>query len=279
MFGKSLVLTGFLLASAVPMAAQASEPCAHSAPRKLALDLAGVKAVVFEVASHDLKITAGSGAAANLQGRACASDPKLLEQLTLTQQKSGDKLVVSLDRARSNVTLFNMNRYAYLEIVGTLPDSIPVQVKVGSGDAEVTGAALVSVDVGSGDAQIRRTRGLVAAKVGSGDLDIEGAGSLNLIGVNSGDAEASDVRGEVTVGSIGSGDFELRGAKGPVRIGSIGSGEASLHDIEGNVEVESIGSGQVEARGVRGDLAVKSVGSGSVEHSSIGGQLRLPSGH
>lgn len=261
----------------LPIAAFAQDPqCKHSQPRDLQLDLAGVKAVVFDIGPHELKLDAAPNAKATLHGKACASDVKRLEQLKLTQKKSGDKLYVSAERTGSSNVFSFGNNYSYLKLTGTLPDTITVQLKVGSGDAIVTGASVLSADVGSGDVEARRTRGLVAAKVGSGDIVIEDAGSLQVISVGSGDLSAKGVKGAVKVGSIGSGDFDLTGAKGNVEIDSIGSGDAKVSDVGGNVSLDSLGSGDFEANDIRGDLGVDSVGSGSVSHNGVTGQVKLP---
>ena len=261
----------------LPAAAFAASPeCRHSQPRDLQLDLTGVKAVVFDVESHDLAIRASANAKAELKGQACASDAKLLERLQLTQRKSGDKLYVTLHREGMSSGLFFGNNYAYLKLAGTLPDNVGVQLKVGSGDASVSGAAIVSADVGSGDVKASDTHGLVAAKVGSGDIEIDGAGSLQVISVDSGDLVAKKIRGPVKVGSIGSGDFSLDGATGDVEIGSIGSGDAEIRDVSGNLGVDSVGSGDIDASGIRGDFTLRSKGSGSASHNGIGGRVSVP---
>lgn len=261
----------------LPAAAFASSPeCKHSQPRDLNLDLAGVKAVVFDIASNDVTIDASAGAKAALGGKACASDEKYLQQLKLTQRKVGDKLYVTARReGSSSNNFFFGNNYAYLKLTGTLPDTIMVQMKVGSGDAVVNGAPLLSADVGSGDLEARRIRGLVAATVGSGDITLEDIGSLHVVSISSGDLSASKVRGPAKVGSIGSGDFELKGALGDVEIGSVGSGDAQVSGISGSVRVGSLGSGDVEVRDIRGDLTVSSVGSGSVNQSRVDGRVSV----
>ncbi|MGH8061849.1 MAG: DUF4097 family beta strand repeat-containing protein [Pseudoxanthomonas sp.] len=271
---KSLLPLLFLL----PTAAFAASPeCRHSQPRDLQLGLAGVKTVVFDVESHDLAIQASANAKSALKGQACASDAKLLEQLTLTQRKSGDKLYVSLHRESMSSGAFFGNNYAYLKLAGTLPDNVTVQLKVGSGDASVSGAAIVSADVGSGDVKASNTRGLVAAKVGSGDIEIDGAGSLQVISVGSGDLVAKKIRGPVKVGSISSGDFSLDGTTGNVEIGSIGSGDAEVRDVSGNLSVDSVGSGDIDASGIRGDFTLRKKGSGSASHNGVGGRVSVPS--
>lgn len=290
---RNLLLSALLLA---PVTAFAAGPeCKFSEPRDLKLDLAGVKTVVFEVNQHDLRIDASSGAGASLQGRACANNADWLKQLTVSQQKAGDKLVVRLQREGKNSGIYLGSNYAYLKMAGTLPDNVMVQLDVGSGDAVVNGAAALSADVGSGDVEARRIRGSVTAKVGSGDLEFNDIGSLHVLAVGSGDARASQVRGTVKVGSIGSGDFELKDAQGKVDIGSVGSGDADvsgarngvefgsigsgsvdIQNVDGDVVVGSISSGDLEVRDVRGNLTVRSVGSGDIRHSGVSGSVNLP---
>lgn len=270
---KSLIPLLFLL----PAAAFAASPeCKHSQPRDLNLDLAGVKAVVFDIASHDVTIDASAGAKAALGGKACVSDEKYLQQLKLTQRKVGDKLYVTARReGSSSNNFFFGNNYAYLKLTGTLPDNIMVQMKVGSGDAVVTGASLLSADVGSGDLEARRIRGLVAATVGSGDITLEDIGSLHVISVGSGDLSVEKVRGPAKVGSIASGDFELKGASGDVEIGSVASGNAEISNITGSVRVGSLASGDVDVSDIRGDLTVSSKASGSVSQSQVDGRVSI----
>jgi hypothetical protein len=261
----------------LPAVAFADEPrCKHAQPRNLSLDLSGVKAVVFELAQHDLTLAASPGAKAAIQGTACASQAKNLAQLQLTQQRVGDKLVVRAHREGQSIGIFLGDNYAYLKLQATLPDNIPVQLKVGSGDAEVSGVPVLSADVGSGDVVARRVRGLAAASVGSGDIELDEVGSLHVVSIGSGDVTARRVRGDARVGSIGSGDFELDGARGQVEIGSVGSGDAQVRDVGGDVEVGSIGSGAVSVREVGGKLTLRSKGSGSIDHSGVAGQIDVP---
>ncbi|MCW4455425.1 DUF2807 domain-containing protein [Flavobacterium sp. MXW15] len=259
-----------------PVAALASPQCQHSESRELKLDLAGAKAVVFEVNSHNLRLQASPGAAPALNGRACASSADLLGQLQLTQEKVGDKLVVRLQRETNALNIGRGNRYAYLDLSGSVPDNILVQLKVGSGDASVAGAHSLSADIGSGDVDARGIKGRVTAAVGSGDLALSDVGDLHVLSIGSGDVKARGIRGDAEVGSIGSGDLELQGVRGNVKIGSIGSGDADLVDVGGNVSLESIGSGDFDVRNVGGDLRVGRRGSGSIDHSGVAGQVELP---
>lgn len=277
MRNKAMFSTAILLA-ALPFCAAAKERCEHSEARDLKLDLSGVKTVVFEVGAQELVLNASKGAAVSVQGRACASDQSKLPQLTLTQQRTGDKLVVRAQR-EVRVSWNSDKHYAYLQVQATLPDNIPVQVKVGSGDAIVAGVASLSLDVGSGDAKASRVHGMVYADVGSGDIELDDIGGLEVVSVGSGDLIARGVRGTARIGSVNSGDLEIHGTGGAVKLGSIGSGDADLTDIGGNVDVDSIGSGDLDVDRVRGQLTVLNIGSGSAYHRNVAGGVHLPSKH
>lgn len=258
----------------LPLSALANDaPCRFTENRDLQLDLGGAKTLVIEVNQHDLHVEAGSGPA-RLSGRACASNADWLRDLTLTQRHSGDKLVVSLRREGKRGLVVG-NNYAWLDIRGSVPADVMVQLKVGSGDAHIEGAKSLSVDLGSGDADALRTQGSVHATVGSGDLLVDGAESLNLLSVGSGDANVSNIRRDVTVGSIGSGDVDLRDIGGDLRIDSIGSGDTDVRQVRGNVEIGVVGSGDTGLRDITGNLRVGSHGSGDIKADGVGGNLTV----
>ena len=269
---KTFVLAALL---AAPGAAFASQPCAFTAPQSLNLDLGGSKTVVFEVNSHDLRLQAGPAAKAALSGRACASTQDLLSQLSLSQRKVGDKLVVTLER-RSGLNInLGSSTYAWLDIHGTLPDTVMVQLKVGSGDATLSGAQAMSADVGSGDVTARDIRGRATVAVGSGDIALERVGALHVVSLGSGDIQADGVRGDATVGSVGSGNLAVHDVQGAARIERIGSGDVELGDVRGTVSLGTLGSGDLDVRNA-GGLNVQRTGSGSVRHAGVSGTIDLP---
>jgi hypothetical protein len=184
--------------------------------------MAGAKAVVLEVNQHDLKVVASKGGG-QLDGRACASSQEWLDQLVLDQRREGDKLVVSLRRDGRHSGISLGNSYAWLDI-RSVPDNLPLQLKVGSGDASVDNAQSLSVDVGSGDA-VARARGSIHAAVGSGDLDIDGGSSLNLLSLGSGDVNARNIGGDAVTGTVGSGDLKITDVRGNARLDTVGSGD------------------------------------------------------
>ncbi len=280
----------------LPLAALADEPqCAHSEPRTLKLDVAGVRTVMFQIAQHDLVLQAGPGPS-ELSGRACASRADLLKDLAVTQRREGNKLVVRLERLNQGLgSIMSGNQYAYLDLRGTVPDNVLVQLNVGSGDASVTGAHSLSADVGSGDVKLRDIKGPVTASIGSGDVELHGAGSLNLLQLGSGDFTATDLRGAAKIGNVGSGDVQLDGVAGDVTLGTVGSGDIDLRQVKGSVTLSTIGSGDFEVRqaggsvtverhgsgdvtvrDIGGNLIVRSSGSGDVTHSNVRGRVELP---
>ncbi len=271
---QKLILSALLL---LPLLAQASDDkCAQSQPRNLQLDLAGVKTVMFDVGVNDLDVRASTGTSNRIEGQACASDTKYLAQLTLTQKKIGDKLVVTAERISDIGGIFFGSHYAYMKLRATVPDTLLVQLKVGSGDASIDGARDASADVGSGDVKATHIRGTFTASAGSGDIDATDIGALHLLSVGSGDVTVKQVRGASRVGDIGSGDLEISNTQGSLEIGSVGSGDVKLNGIGGDVTVGSIGSGDIDANGVKGNLTVRSVGSGDVGHRNVSGRVTLP---
>jgi len=271
------VLAAALLAA--PLLASAEEAhCKFSEPRSLKLDLAGAKSVLFEVGSSDLKLKAAAGADNTLTGRACASSQDLLKGLTVTQKRSGDKLIVSLTEDRP-IRISLGTSYSYLDLTGTVPNDVLVQLDVGSGDATLSGAQAASADVGSGDVDLRDIAGPVTAKIGSGDLKLDGAGALKVLSIGSGDLEAARVAGKAEVGSVGSGDLTLKGVGGGFSLKSIGSGDVDLSDVTGDVEVGSVGSGDLTVRDVRGSLTVHSRGSGDIDQRGVTGTVNVPKEH
>ena len=244
-----------LIALLSPGLALASD-CEHSQDRSLALDLSGIRSVRIEIGASELRLAPSGSADARFGARACASSTDLFDQLVLEQRREGDRLVIVARRDGYSIG-WSTPKYAYFEIEAQLPAALAYEVKVGSGDADVSGLSALNADVGSGDLAVRGIAGLFEVEVGSGDVIARDVGELRVNSVGSGDLEAADVRGDVLVRDIGSGDLDLR------RVG-------------GNVEIRSIGSGDADVDEVAGDLRVVRVGSGDVNPSRIGGRTELP---
>lgn len=160
-----------------------------------------------------------------------------------------------------------------LHVVVTAPAGSAVNLKVGSADATVSGAAgrcrltagsgnvtleradgAAEVVTGSGSAHLGTVDGALAARAGSGDLQIELVGGDTNIVTGSGDVWIGIVRGsslvartgsgDVTIADAETGDLDLKTGSGNVRVGvhagvtaeldlSTGSGRATS-DLEVN---------------------------------------------
>ena len=249
-------LSVFLLLLA-PLAAFASDQCQYQAPRHLQADLAGVRSVQIDVNSYDLHVTGSDGTKGlDLTGRACASAQAMLEKLTVTQHREGDRLVIELGSDRHfSFSMFG-NTYSNLDVTVKLPSNLPLQVEVGSGDADVTGVAQLDSHVGSGDLHVHRIAGRFSTSVGSGDVDADGIGSLEAGSVGSGDLKARSIKGDAQVGTIGSGDVRLSDVGGSVHADTVGSGDLSVEDVGGDLHLGAKGSGDVNYHGVKGKVSV-----------------------
>jgi hypothetical protein len=250
---RRLILAVLLLS---PLASHAADQCQYSAPRDLTLDLAGVREVQVELHSHDLHLSGSEGSKGALTGKACASDPKLLDALTVTQHREGDRLVVDIGGNEHNHFSIGYS-YTDLKVDMQLPTQLPVVLNVGSGDAWVSNLQRLSTKVGSGDVHISKISGPVALSVGSGDIDVNDVVSLD-------------------VGSVGSGDLKINGVRNDARIGSIGSGDIGIRNVGGSVRVDTLGSGDLVVHDVQGDFTLGAKGSGDVSHSGIKGKVNVP---
>ncbi|PXV58173.1 Putative adhesin [Dyella jiangningensis] len=248
---RRLILAVLLLA---PLASHADD-CKYQAPRNLTLDLTGVHEVEVDLHSHDLHLSGTDAKGGTVTGRACASDQKLLDELTVTQRREGDRLIVEAG-GHGHVISFGYSSTS-LKLDMQVPAQMPVVLNVGSGDAWVTGLQRLNTQVGSGDVHVSKIAGPFALSVGSGDVDVTDVGSLDA-------------------GSIGSGDLKVSGVRGDVRVGSIGSGDVGLRNVSGSVRVDTLGSGDLGVHDVQGDLTLGAKGSGDVSHSGIKGKVSLP---
>ena len=263
---------------ALAAAGAAAEPCAFRADRNFDIDPAGLKALAFETGSSDLRVEGVAGLGKiEVRGKACASQEDWLADLTVAQQRSGDRVVVTPHQNRSsrNYSLFGSN-YAYIDLEVRVPENLRVEVKSHSGDATIANIASLDYAAHSGDLIVRHVSGDVSVEVHSGDVQAEDIGPLTVRRAGSGDINAQGVHGDVTVGNIGSGDLALRDVAKGVHVESVGSGNLSVTHAGGDVLVGSVGSGDVTVGGINGDFTVQSAGSGDIHHSGVQGRVQVP---
>ena len=274
------VLFGLILA-AVSTAALADHDCKFSAERNLDIDLAGLKALTLVLGSSDAQVEGVAGIKRiEVRGKACASEEEWLKDLTVDQERSGDRVRVTTSKNRSgtHINLFGSS-YAYIDLTVRIPTDLALEVDAGSGDADVTNVASLRFTSGSGDLKAHHIVGDVLVKVGSGDAIIDDIGGLNVERVGSGDIRASNSRGDIKVGHVGSGDVTFADVRGSVRIESVGSGDVGVRRTGGDVEIGSIGSGDVTVDGVGGNFIVHSAGSGDLHHHQVTGKVDVPKRH
>lgn len=245
-----------------PSLANAADRCAFEAPRNAALDLTGVRTLVIGLGPYDLHLNGTPSTTAQVRGHACASSRAGLDALQVTQHREGDRLILGTEPASTHwtINLFGASSYANLDLQVDVPATLPVELNIGSGDADVANVVQLGASVGSGNLRVKGVRGHFDIDVGSGDI------------------KADDV-GETHVKAIGSGDFSVNRVRGDIRIDSIGSGDADLRAIGGSVDVKSVGSGDLSVNGVAHDLHVAHVGSGDVDHMAVAGRVDIPKEH
>lgn len=264
-----------------PSLALASMPCAHETRSELQLDLQDIQTLKATIGADKLRLVGAPDGDGRLSVRACASSAERLGRMTLDAQRAGDVLTLVREVGGDSSVSFSLfgrarGNYGFFEIEGRVPQSLAVELTVGSGDAWIHSVHALDATVGSGDLEARDIADLFSAQVGSGDIDARSVGRARVRSIGSGDLDIHGVAGDVDVGSIGSGDLGLRDVQGSVEIGSIGSGDAVLNGVGGNVTLGSIGSGDLNARSVGGDLTVRTKGSGDVRHRDVAGRVDVP---
>ena len=274
------VLFGLILA-AVSTTALADHDCKFKAERNLDIDPAGLKALALVLGSSDAQVEGVAGIKRiEVRGKACASEEEWLKDLTIDQERGGDRVRVttSKNRTGTHINLFGSS-YAYIDLTVRMPVDLALEVDDGSGDADVSNVASLRFTSGSGDLKAHHVVGDVVVKVGSGDAIIDDIGSLNVERVGSGDIRASNARGDVKVGHVGSGDVNFADVRGGVHIESVGSGDVGVRRAGGDVEIGSIGSGDVTVDSVGGNFIVHSAGSGDLHHRQVTGKVEVPKRH
>ena len=274
------VLFGLILA-AVSTTALADHDCKFKAERNLDIDPAGLKALALVLGSSDAQVEGVAGIKRiEVRGKACASEEEWLKDLTIDQERGGDRVRVttSKNRTGTHINLFGSS-YSYIDLTVRMPVDLALEVDDGSGDADVSNVASLRFTSGSGDLKAHHVVGDVVVKVGSGDAIIDDIGSLNVERVGSGDIRASNSRGDIKVGHVGSGDVTFADVRGSVRIESVGSGDVGVRRASGDVEIGSIGSGDVTVDGIGGNFIVHSAGSGDLHHHQVTGKVDVPKRH
>lgn len=235
---KHVSLAILTLVLVAPVATADLFDCNHTAPHRLSAAASGATAIVVVGRAGSLRVTGSSQTNVTATGTACSSDRDFLDDMRIEARREGSELIIEAI-IPERTTVFGFHNAA-LDLEVVVPDNIPVRVKDGSGEMDITNVASLDVKDGSGEIEIR------------------------------------DVRGDVEVYD-GSGSISIERVRGTVRIAADGSGSIDIRDVERNVIVERDGSGSIDVSGVRGDFTVENDGSGGIEYDGVDGSVSIPS--
>jgi len=173
-------------------------------------------------------------------------------------EKVGNRLVVHAPKGAPT-------RGFPLSVVVRAPAGSQLEVRAGSADVTVTGAAgRTTIATGSGDVCLDRADGSATVRTGSGDIKLGPALSGLELRTGTGDVEAASLAGSATL-VTGTGDIWLGAVAGEVMARS-GSGDVAVAEAaSGSLELIT-GSGDVRV-GVRSGTAAEidlSSGAGKV---------------
>ena len=254
-----------------------ADGCKFTADRTATLAVAGAKRIEITARAGDLHITGQPGAKeVSARGKACASDPKLLDLIQIEVRLEGDVLRIDTRMPDIGADDAPKNAQATLDLVLNLPDNLPVTLLDSSGDTEITGIASLSVTDSSGDLRIAQVAGDLDVRDSSGDLRIEKASGNVKLRDSSGDVRVIDVRGDVRVEADGSGELRFERVGRNVTVDSDGSGDIRIEDVQGDARIDSDGSGDIDVHGVAGSFTLGSKGSGDVRVAEVKGAVNIP---
>lgn len=268
-FVKILIVSGALLS--LPSAATASD-CPHSEPRNATLDAAGATTLRVEAEAGDLMIRGSSQlTAVQVQGKACAPDEALLDEIELRTDRRGDTLHIEVEIPDGNWRRTS----PYLDLEIEVPENLLLDVEDSSGSVQIEGVRGLELEDGSGDILVHNIAEGIEIVDGSGELRVTDVGGKIRLNDGSGSLEIEHVAGPVSI-EDGSGAITVRDTEAGVEIVEDGSGSIELDHIGGDVVVQEDGSGSIRAEHVSGDFIVERDGSGGVHYNHIEGTIRVP---
>ena len=242
----------------------AADNCRHEAERNatLAVEDATRARIVADAGTLEIRGHADLREI-RVRGRACASDPEMLDQIQLETARSGDEVRIEAKLPSGGrqfyLTLFNRTRSfgtALLDLEIDVPVSMELDIADGSGRVSMRDTGPFELKDGSGDVEIENVAGNASVRDGSGRVDIR------------------RVQGDVNVAD-GSSDLSITEVAGSVRIRD-GSGGIRVARVARDVTVTADGSGSISVREVDGDFTVERDGSGTVRYNDILGQVSVP---
>ncbi len=259
-------------------AVQATEYCAFSSQQQLTLqDVAKLK---LSIAADQLRVTGSDRSDIQLQATLCASSQDRLDEMQITHTQQADSADITLLPKQRNNSFSRSfwggrnDKYSKFELVLQVPQSLLVELAVGSGTAELSNLQQLNLQLSSGDVNANAIKGNVEATISSGTFKLTEAGAVKLNALASGEAVLKNIAG-LYVYSVGSGDLKVSQIKGDARLASIGSGRVELTEQQGDLHIASVGSGDAIIKQLTGKLMIERVGSGSVSIADVKGDVQL----
>ena len=267
-------LASALLACAFAAPAHADD-CKHTAHRTANSAGPDIERVVVEAGAGDLVVRGAEGRDVKVDGKACASSVKLLDEIRLEIRRDGNTVYVRTLMPDMSLSLFGSHN-AYMDVTVAVPKTAALKIDDSSGDMEVTDVQAATIADSSGDQTLQRIAGDLEVADSSGEIKIVGVGGGLRLKDSSGDVDVSDVRGDVMVEVDSSGDLDIRSVAGSVHIRDDSSGDIEIHDVKRDVTIDDDSSGGILVQDVGGNFTVGSDGSGSIRYERVTGSVRVP---
>lgn len=221
------------------------------------LDLSNTQLLQIQAGAGDLEITGVAGAqSAVVKATVCASKEEYAEESRLEIETGGTARIATV-MPEINGSGWGSNRYLYMDLEITVPESIALDVRDSSGDMSL------------------RSVGAAVVQDSSGDIEVDTAASIELKD-SSGDIDLEDISGDVVIVADSSGDIRGRTVGGSVLVARDSSGDIRFRDVGEDFIVERDSSGDIVANAIAGDFSVLKDGSGSIRHNDVLGEVRIP---
>ncbi len=170
-----VALASALLACAFAVPAHA-EDCKHTAHRTANSAGPDIERVVVEAGAGDLVVRGGQGRDVKVDGKACASSAKLLDEIKLEIRRDGNTVYVRTVLPEMSGGLFGFSHYAHMDVTVAVPKTATLKIEDSSGDMEVTDVQAAAIQDSSGDQTLQRIAGDLEVQDSSGEIKIAGVG-------------------------------------------------------------------------------------------------------
>jgi hypothetical protein len=269
-----VAIASALLACAFAVPTHA-EDCEHSAQRTANSAGPDIERVVVEAGAGDLVVRGAEGRDVKVDGKACASSTKLLDEIRLEIRRDGNTVFVRTLMPDMSLGLFGSHN-AHMDVTVAVPKTATLKIQDSSGDLEVTDVQAAAIQDSSGDQTLERIAGDLDVADSSGEIKIVGVGGGLRLKDSSGDVDINEVAGDVVVDVDSSGDLDIRRITGGVHILNDSSGDIEIHDVKRDVTIDDDSSGGILVQDVGGNFTVGSDGSGGIRYERVTGSVRVP---